>query len=480
MSEVKLGRVVPIYKGGYNETTAYNALDIVYYNGRSYMAKQDTKGNALPTGTDNDYWGLIVDKGQQGPKGDKGDTGAQGKQGTMGPAGSDGARGATGPQGPQGEPGPKGSNGANGKDGQSIQHDAFRRGTRFFAHRGAQSIKPENSLPALKGTNNHSGFEIDVHQTKDKKWVVMHDGNIDRMTAKKGAISSYNYADLRKIPISKGMIPNRYTTAEMVIPSLEEALEVAKDKQLIPVIEIKKDATDKYDKASYDSLVELFKKYNVVDEMLVISFDYNSLKEVKSRLPEVEVSWLTNNITDANIKQAVALGRNSGLDTKYTDTTFTAANVAKAHKAGLKVGAWTTPDDGPREKLLNMGVDFITTNSHSGELRYTGLSFKEGWKDNPSMGFNSSITEVAPGKILLHLNIQGGTRTKGKVIATLPDWARPISDIWVPAVVRTGDNIVLGSMDITGYTEKGNLRVGFNWDKGSENDWVSVNVVYYL
>ena len=75
MSEVKLGRVAPIYKGVYDETTAYNALDIVYYNGRSYMAKQDTKGNALPTGTDNDYWGLIVDKGPQGPKGDKGDTG---------------------------------------------------------------------------------------------------------------------------------------------------------------------------------------------------------------------------------------------------------------------------------------------------------------------------------------------------------------------------------------------------------------------
>ena len=96
MSEVKLGRVAPIYKGVYDETTAYNALDIVYYNGRSYMAKQDTKGNSLPTGTDNDYWGLIADKGPQGPKGDKGDTGAQGKQGSMGPVG---------PQGPQGDKG---------------------------------------------------------------------------------------------------------------------------------------------------------------------------------------------------------------------------------------------------------------------------------------------------------------------------------------------------------------------------------------
>ena len=101
MSEVKLGRVVPIYKGEYNETTQYHELDIVYYNGSSYMAKQDTKGNTLPTGTENDYWGLVVDKGPQGPKGDTGDTGAQGKQGSMGP------------EGPQGETGKKGDRGTS-------------------------------------------------------------------------------------------------------------------------------------------------------------------------------------------------------------------------------------------------------------------------------------------------------------------------------------------------------------------------------
>ena len=134
MSEVKLGRVAPIYKGVYDKTTAYNALDIVYYNGRSYMAKQDTKGNVLPTGTDNDYWGLIVDKGPQGPKGDKGPKGDRGPQGSMGPAGVDGAKGEPGPQGlrgpqgiqgdqgprgPKGDQGPQGPIGKDGIDGRS-------------------------------------------------------------------------------------------------------------------------------------------------------------------------------------------------------------------------------------------------------------------------------------------------------------------------------------------------------------------------
>lgn len=109
MSEVKLGRVAPIYKGVYDETTAYNALDIVYYNGRSYMAKQDTKGNALPTGTDNDYWGLIADKGADGVEGKIGPVGPQGKQGSMGPSGPIGPQGPKGDKGDIGPQGPKGT-----------------------------------------------------------------------------------------------------------------------------------------------------------------------------------------------------------------------------------------------------------------------------------------------------------------------------------------------------------------------------------
>ena len=98
-----------------------------------------------------------------------------------------------------------------------LSHPAFKVGTKFFAHRGAQKIAPENSLVAMRKIANHSGMEIDIHVTKDGHWVVMHDGNIDRMTSKTGAISSYNFADLRKIPISKGSKAGQYEASELVI-----------------------------------------------------------------------------------------------------------------------------------------------------------------------------------------------------------------------------------------------------------------------
>ena len=370
----------------------------------------------------------------------------------------------------------------------ALGHEAFRRGTRFFAHRGVRNIAPENSLPALKKVNNHSGFEIDIHQTSDGRWVVMHDGNIDRMTSKKGAISSYTFDQLRKIPISKGSSAGRYMASELVIPSLEEALVVAKDKRLTPVIEIKKDSTDNYTSASYDSLVAIIKKFNVEKEMMFISFDYNSLVEVKKRLPLVEVSYLTSDFTQDLIDKAVALGVNSGIDADYTNSHFNERNVQLAHDAGLKVGAWTTQDDSQRNKLLGMGVDFITTNSLSGELRYAELTLQNGWKNNAgTTHLYSYVTEIAPGKILLRFNIYGGNRTHFTIIANIPDWASPNSKTWVPAVVRTDKGASIGTFDITyphnDYVSQAALSVGLNWDDVTSNDsrhWVSGSVVYYI
>ena len=371
---------------------------------------------------------------------------------------------------------------------EALGHEAFRRGTRFFAHRGVRNIAPENSLPALKKVNNHSGFEIDIHQTSDGRWVVMHDGNIDRMTSKKGAISSYTFDQLRKIPISKGSSAGRYMASELVIPSLEEALVVAKDKRLTPVIEIKKDSTDNYTSASYDSLVAIIKKFNVEKEMMFISFDYNSLVEVKKRLPLVEVSYLTSDFTQDLIDKAVALGVNSGIDADYTNSHFNERNVQLAHDAGLKVGAWTTQDDSQRNKLLGMGVDFITTNSLSGELRYAELTLQNGWKNNAgTTHLYSYVTEIAPGKILLRFNIYGGNRTHFTTIANIPDWASPNSKTWVPAVVRTDKGASIGTFDITyphnDYVSQAALSVGLNWDDVTSNDsrhWVSGSVVYYI
>lgn len=69
---IDVGRIQMIDKGDYNSATSYTVLDIVYYEGSSYICKKDSKGNN-PTNTI--YWQLLAKKGD---KGDKGNTGATG------------------------------------------------------------------------------------------------------------------------------------------------------------------------------------------------------------------------------------------------------------------------------------------------------------------------------------------------------------------------------------------------------------------
>ena len=59
MAKENLGKVMMIPKGEYSNDITYEILDIVTYNGGSYVCKKDSKGN-IPTNLE--YWQVIVEK----------------------------------------------------------------------------------------------------------------------------------------------------------------------------------------------------------------------------------------------------------------------------------------------------------------------------------------------------------------------------------------------------------------------------------
>lgn len=60
MAKENLGKILMTPKGAYDSTVAYEFLDIVSYNGGSYVCKKAGTGN-VPTNTE--YWQLIAEKG---------------------------------------------------------------------------------------------------------------------------------------------------------------------------------------------------------------------------------------------------------------------------------------------------------------------------------------------------------------------------------------------------------------------------------
>lgn len=58
------GRIGFLVKGEYQETETYRFLDVVYYNGSSYVAKKDTTGNR--PAENSEYWQILASSGQGG------------------------------------------------------------------------------------------------------------------------------------------------------------------------------------------------------------------------------------------------------------------------------------------------------------------------------------------------------------------------------------------------------------------------------
>ena len=71
-----------------------------------------------------------------------------------------------------------------------------------FAHRGAESISPENTKAAFKSAIEcgASAIELDVQLTKDGVPVVVHDYKLKRYNKKaKLAVNQYTFEELQSI-----------------------------------------------------------------------------------------------------------------------------------------------------------------------------------------------------------------------------------------------------------------------------------------
>jgi glycerophosphoryl diester phosphodiesterase len=77
---------------------------------------------------------------------------------------------------------------------------------RVFAHRGASGAYPENTLASFREAVKIGVdvIETDVHFTRDRRFVVAHDGELGRICDGSGAVEDYTLAELKKFDAGYG------------------------------------------------------------------------------------------------------------------------------------------------------------------------------------------------------------------------------------------------------------------------------------
>ena len=72
---------------------------------------------------------------------------------------------------------------------------------RIFAHRGASSLAPENTIAAFAKAMEVGArwFEFDVDITGDGSLIVIHDDTLDRTTTGSGSYYHLGFSDIRRL-----------------------------------------------------------------------------------------------------------------------------------------------------------------------------------------------------------------------------------------------------------------------------------------
>lgn len=224
----------------------------------------------------------------------------------------------------------------------------------IFAHRGASGEAPENTLAAFKlGLEQGcDAFELDVHLSKDGQIVVIHDGTIDRTTDGSGAVNEMTVEELQAFDAGS-WFDEKYRGER--IPLLEEVFDMTPD-HIIINIEIK----GSYDGRLEPRLLDLLKRRNRLDTVVISSFDWKSLRYIKELEPGIKIGLLYHLRMDHHEKLPEAVGKDVySLHPNYT--TLEPEDIRRAQAAGLLVYAWTVNTDELMKQALEDGVDGIIT-----------------------------------------------------------------------------------------------------------------------
>lgn len=157
-----------------------------------------------------------------------------------------------------------------------------------IAHRGFKGAYPENTMLAYEKAieAGADGIEFDVHLTKDRELVIIHDETLERTTDGKGLIKDKTLQELKKLNASKGYLSCEVQT----IPTLREYFDFAKNKDIITNIELKTSIIryEGIEKKVYD----LINEYGIKDKIIISSFNHNSLIKMKEIDREIKCGVL--------------------------------------------------------------------------------------------------------------------------------------------------------------------------------------------
>lgn len=209
-----------------------------------------------------------------------------------------------------------------------------------IGHRGSKGHVSENTIESfLKAFElGADGIELDVHLSADDEAIVIHDDTVDR-TIKNAAgfVKDFTVAEFQKLGV----------------PTLVEVFHILPEGAFLN-IEIKDPKATKIVVEEIEKFVRL-KEINY-NKVVVSSFDWEILKEIKKLNPTIQLGVLT----EENLEEAFEVANE--LEAYSINPWFellTAEFIELAHHQQFQIHTFTVNSPEDITFVKNLGVDAI-------------------------------------------------------------------------------------------------------------------------
>ena len=217
------------------------------------------------------------------------------------------------------------------------------------AHRGASIAAPENSMAAFRAAMEGGATyaELDVQRTRDGELIVLHDADVMRMGDDPRKVKDLTAAEITGIDIGRKYDP---AFAGETPPTLAEVIDLVRGRMKLN-IELKYNVPDP---GLAPAVVELLRREDFLDQVVITSLDYAALGQIKQLEPRLATGHIVTAAVGNVVKsEADFLSLNSARATPSL--------VRRAHAAGKQVHVWTVNKPEVMLLMIERGVDNIIT-----------------------------------------------------------------------------------------------------------------------
>jgi len=219
---------------------------------------------------------------------------------------------------------------------------------RVVAHRGASGYAPENTMAAFRrAVELGAGFiETDLQLSRDARFVALHDTSLDRTTNGREKVHDFTLEELRQLDAGSWFSPE---FAGERIPTLDEILTFARETDVVFYLEIKVSGVW----GTEHALVAALGEANMVERVVILSFDLVTLVELRKRNPALMTGYLVDWPYPDTVERAVRVGARQ---LAPRGDLVTPTLIEQSRGADLQVVTWTVNESAQMRHLAGLGV----------------------------------------------------------------------------------------------------------------------------